>query len=212
MKKSDIIYFYIMFSKKKVPPEEQAKAWKKSIREQVRGLEHQTRHIEREENKLKLKAKQLMKQGHQDAVMPIVQELVHSKKAKSKLLKTRTQLESISRQIDLQIAQVKVCGAFSQSAEVTHMLNQVVKLPELNATMVKLQQEMQKAGMAEEAVDDAIDMVQEDDEDPELAQRIVFNEIAKAVNTEAGKQKVELQPIAQEELDENQDLVKMLAH
>ena len=144
--------------------------------------------------------------------MLLVQELVHLKKAKSKLLKTRTQLESINRLIDLQIARFKVCGAFSQSAEVTQMLNQVVKLPELNATMVKLQQKMQKAGMAEEAEDDAIDMVQEDEEDPELAQRFVFNEIAKSINQEAGKQKVELQPIAQEELDENQDLVKMLAH
>ena len=117
--------------------------------------------------------------------MLLVQELVHLKKAKSKLLKTRTQLESINRLIDLQIARFKVCGAFSQSAEVTQMLNQVVKLPELNATMVKLQQKMQKAGMAEEAEDDAIDMVQEDEEDPELAQRFVFNEIAKSINQEA---------------------------
>ena len=201
-----------MFGRKKVPPEQQAKEWKKTLKEQVRGLDRQTRHIEMEEQKLKNKVKLLMKQGHSDAVTPLVQELVQSKKAKSKILKTRTQLESIQRQIDLQLAQVKVCGAFSQSAEVTHMLNQLVKLPELNATMCKLQQEMQKAGMAEEAVDDAIDMVQEDEEDPELAVRLVFNQIANEVNAAAGKTKVELQPIQPEELEEEPELAKALAH
>ena len=146
-----------------------------------------------------------MKQGHADAITPLVQELVNSKKAKSKMIKTRTQLESVGRQIDIQLAQVKVCGAFQQSAEVTHMLNQLVKLPEIGQSMMTLQQEMQKAGMAAETLDDAIEMVQEDDEDPELAVRLVFNQIATEVNQQAGKVKVELQPIQPEELEEIED-------
>lgn len=201
-----------MFGKKKLSPTEQAKEWKKSLKEQVRGLERQTRHIEREEDKLKNKVKLLMKQGHSDAVAPLVQELVNSKKAKSKILKTKTQIESIGRQIDLQLAQVKVCGCFQQSAEVTHMLNSLVKIPELQQTMCTLQQEMTKAGMASEAIDDTVEMIQEDEEDPELAVRLVFNQIANEVNATGTKNKVELQPIEPEELEAEPEMAREFAH
>jgi charged multivesicular body protein 3 len=201
-----------MFGRKKLSPQEQAREWKKNIRDQVRGLDRQTRSIEREEEKLKTKVKTLMRQGHSDAVAPLVQELVNSRKAKSKILKTKTQLESIGRQIDLQIAQVKVCGCFQQSAEVTHMLNGLVRIPELQQTMGVLQQEMMKAGIAADAVDDTIEMVQEDEEDPELAVRIVFNQIANEVNASAGQTKVQLQPIEPEELQDEPELAASLAH
>lgn len=193
-----------MFGKKQVPPQEQAKEWKTTIKHQSRELDKQMRKIEREEEKVKLKVKNLMKQGQQDAVLPLVQELSNSKRAKSKILKTRTQLDSMVRAIDMQIAQIKVCGAFSQSAEVTHMLNQLVSLPELNATMCKLQGEMQKAGMAAEAVDETMGMLDEENEDPELAVRLVFNEIASEVNKQSSnKVFIPLQPIEPEEIEDD---------
>ncbi|EAY04434.1 SNF7 family protein [Trichomonas vaginalis G3] len=200
-----------MFGKKKVDPKEQAKAWKSDLRGQVRELNKQMRHIEMEETKIQNKVKTMMKQGHGDMVEPLVKELVQSKKAKSKILKTRTQLESIERQIDLQMAQVKVCGAFSKSAEVTHALNSLVRLPELNATMMKLQGEMQKAGMIEEQMDSTMEAVQEDDEDPELATRIAFNQIAQEINGQAGTTKVPLKQIDPEELEAEPEVAAMMA-
>lgn len=191
-----------MFGKKKLSPVEQAKEWKTNIRQQGRDLERQLRKIEREEEKLKLKVKTLMKQGNGDAVMPLVQELAYSKKAKSKIVKTRTQLDSMVRSIDIQIAEAKVCGAFTQSAEVTHLLNQLVSLPELQQSMVGLQGEMQKAGLVAEQVDEAFEMLDEEVEDPELSVRLVFNEIATEVN-KTSKTPIELQPIEPEEIEEN---------
>lgn len=191
-----------MFGKKKVDPKEQAKAWKQDLKGQVRELNKSMRHIEMEENKMKTKIKTMMKAGHGDMVEPIVKELVASKKAKSKILKTRTQIESIERQIDLQMAQAKVVGAFAKSAEVTHLLNSLVKLPELNATMMKMQAEMQKAGMIEEQMDDQMEALDEDSEDAEVAVRLAFNEIAQEVNKAAGTTKVELKHIDPEELED----------
>lgn len=197
---------------KKVDPKEKAKEWKRAVKTQSREMDKQMRHITREEEKMKAKVKLLMKQGHTDAVEPLVKELVMSKKTKSKILKTRTQLDSIIRQIDLQIAQIKVCGAFQQSTEVTHMLNSLVKLPEINATMMKLQQEMQAAGMAGEMIDESMEAIEDDVEDPELAVRLVFNEIAKEVNATAGKTKIEYQPIEPEELEDNPEIAAQFAH
>jgi charged multivesicular body protein 3 len=134
--------------------------------------------------------------------MPLVKTIVQSRRARSQLLKTTTQLGSLVRTIDLQMAEVKVTGCFKQSAEVTHMLNQMVKLPELQATVSQLGQEMAHAGMAAEMMDDAMDMVGTgtDPEDEELATRLVYNEIAKEVNKTA-RQPVALLPVDPSEVE-----------
>lgn len=203
-----------MFANKqqKLSPQDRAREWKKSIRQERRGLERSMRKIEREEEKVKLKVKNLMKQGHSDAIMPLVKEIAASKKSRSKLLKTCTQLDSMVRQIDLQIAQVKVCGTFQKSAEVTKMMNQMVRLPEMQNTMMHLQQEMEKSGLMEETIDETMDMMQDDTEaeDQELAVKLVYNEIAKETSKQTGKP-IEQIPIDQEELDENPDTVKLAA-
>ncbi|KAK8886973.1 Charged multivesicular body protein 3 [Tritrichomonas musculus] len=196
--------------KKKVPPQEQAKQWKTTIRQQRRELEHQSRRIEREEERLKLKVKNMIKQGQGQAAMPLVTELANSKKTRSKLLKTCTQLDSLTRQIDLQMAQVKVCGCFQQSAEISHMMNQMVKLPEMQATMVQLQQEMEKANLAQEMTDDAMDAIDDTDpEDQELATKLVYNSIVSEIN-KTGTKQIEPLPVDQSEIEENPDLIKML--
>ncbi|KAH0792265.1 charged multivesicular body protein 3 [Histomonas meleagridis] len=201
-----------MFGGKKLSPQERAKQWKQTIRTERRAINRQMLKIEREEEKIKQKVKLLMKQGHQDAVMPLIAEIANSKKTRSKLLKTCTQLDSMSRQIDLQMAQVKVCGTFQKSAEVTRMMNQMVKVPEMQRTMMQLQQEMEKSGLTEEMLDETMDELNGDTEaeDQELAVRLVYNEIAKDVSKTTGKP-IEQIPIDQEEIEENPDLVKMAA-
>ena len=72
--------------------------------------------------------------------------------------------------------------------------------------------EMTKAGMAAETVDDTIEMIQEDEEDPELAVRLVFNQIANEVNASGTRKKVELQPIEPEELEAEPEIAQALAH
>lgn len=191
-----------MFGKKAPPPQEQAKEWKKNIKAQRRQIERQSHKIETEEERLKLKVKTLIKQGHQDAALPIVGELVNSRKARSKMLKTCYQLDSLIRQIDLQIAQVKVCGAFKQSTEVTHMLNQMIKLPEMQHTMMQLQQEMEKSGLAGEMIDEAMEQDEEDPEDAEVAAKLIYNQIAQEVNKTSAKP-VPLIPVSQEEIEED---------
>lgn len=193
-----------MFAPKKLPPQEQAKEWKKTLRQEKRGIERQIHKIEMEEDRIKGKVKLMMKQGHTDAVMPLVKGLAESKRARSHLLKTCTQLDSLGRQIDLQVAEVKVMGCFKQSAEITHMMNMFVKLPEMQATMQRLSMEMERAGLAAEMIDDAMEEVNGnvEPEDQEAAVRMIYNSIATDVQKATGKP-IKLMPVTQEEIAEN---------
>jgi charged multivesicular body protein 3 len=187
---------------KRLPPDQQAKEWKASVRAQKRTVERQIRHIEMEENRIKAKIAPLIKQGQTDAAMPLVQSIAQSRKARSNLLKTCTQLDSLVRNIDLQLAQLKVTGCFKQSTDVMHMMNQMVRLPEIQEAAQRMNMEMQQAGLIGEMVDDAFDsaMDQESPEDQELAVRLMYNEIAGQINKTAAKP-VALLPVNQAEID-----------
>lgn len=50
--------------------------------------------------------------------------------------------------VDNEIAMVKVTGAFQKSSEIMKMTNQLVKLPQLSATMREMSMEMMKVGRA----------------------------------------------------------------
>jgi charged multivesicular body protein 3 len=191
-----------MFGKKPIPPAEQAKQWKASIRGEVRKIERQMNTIEREEGTIRQKIASLCRQGHEDAVMPLVKSVVQSRRARSQLLKTSTQLGSLIRQIDLQMAEVRVSGCFKQSTEIMHTLNQMMKLPEMQATVQQLATEMNRAGLAGEMIDDAMGEIGSgvDPEDEDLAARLVFNEIAKEVNKTA-RQPVTLLPVDPSEVE-----------
>lgn len=190
-----------MFAPKKVPPQEQAREWKKSIRQEKRVIERQIRKLETEEERVKQKVKLLIKQGNSDAAMPLVKSLAESKSARGKLLKTTLQMDSLVRQIDLQVAEVKVMGCFKQSAEITHMMNMFVKVPEMQATMQKLSAEMEKAGLAAEMIEDAMEDVNGtvEPEDEEAAVRMIYNSIAKDVQKATGKP-VQMMPVTEEEI------------
>jgi charged multivesicular body protein 3 len=191
-----------VFASRPPPPEEQAKAWKKTIRTETRKIESQIRRIQTEEDRVKQRIKTLCRQGNNDASMPLVRTIVQSRRARSQLLKTTTQLGSLVRTIDLQLAELKVTGCFKQSAEITHMLNNMVKLPDVQAMVSTLGQEMMHAGIAQEMIADGLDTIGAggDPEDEELATRLVYNEIAKEVNRTA-RTPVALLPVDPSELE-----------
>jgi charged multivesicular body protein 3 len=179
-----------MFRKKTVPPQEQAKEWKKGIRAQRRGIERQIRALETEEGRLKPSLTALMRKGDVSSAMPLLRSIAGSRKARSNLLKTCTQLDSLVRQVVLKITQMKVAGCFKQSTEITHMMNQMIRIPEMQQTMAQMAMEMERAGLAGEMLDEAMDQVgpQGEPEDEELAVRLLYNQIAEEMNARAPNQ------------------------
>eukprot|EP00128_Syssomonas_multiformis_P001412 Colp12_sorted_trinity150504_noHs@29865 len=145
-----------LFGKSKTP-QEQVREWKTKLRSEERALERQILSIDREEKKLQVSIKQAAKKGDQDVCKILAKELVHSRKAKSKLYTSKAQINSVSLQMQNQLATAKISGAIAKSTEVMKAMNKLVKVPEIAAAMQELSKEMMKAGIIEEMVEDALD-------------------------------------------------------
>lgn len=159
-----------LFSKK---PEEVAKEWIRNLRREQRQVELQINKIQREQNKVKVAMKQAAKKDDTASLRILARELVHSKKAVSRLYAAKAKMNSVSMELQHQIAQMKMVGAMQKSTEVMHNMNELVRIPEVNRTMRELSREMERAGMMDEMVNDTIDDVLNDDiSDSELEDEV----------------------------------------
>lgn len=62
-------------------------------------------------------------------------------------------------------ATLKISGTLQKSTEILKLSNSLIKLPELNRTMVAMSAEMSKAGIMSEMMDDTLDTALDEDED-----------------------------------------------
>lgn len=152
------------FGKKKTP-DEQAKEWKKKLKSEIRGLDRQIRHIEREEAKVKTKIKQLAKKGEIGAVKILAKEIVTTRKTKDRMHTAKAQMNSVSMQLTTTSAMGKMTEVMGRSTQVLSAMNTLMNVPEVSATMRTMAMEMEKAGVMEEMVDDAMAMTEDYDLD-----------------------------------------------
>jgi charged multivesicular body protein 3 len=167
-------------------PKEQLREWTRGIKKEMRGIDRQMRAIEREEAKLKREIKAAAKRGQNGAIKSMAKELVRSKKAKERMTTSKAQLNSVCLQLSQQNAMVKVAGAFAKSTEVMTTMASLLKAPEVAATMRKMAMEMEKAGVIEEMMDDAIEATEDADLDDEAdaeVEAVMFELTAGAFGT-----------------------------
>lgn len=194
----------------KKTPEELAKEWKKGLKSEVRNMDRSIRKIEMEEVKVKNNIKMMVKKGQEDNAKIVARELIKTRKAKERLIKTKAQMNSVILQLDQQVQQLRVMGALQKSADVMTCMNQLMKLPDLQATIRNMSKEMEKAGLIEEMVDDMMDDVFEDEDveeaaDEEVSQ--VLNEVLENVkSTKVGSSKLPQKQVEEEEEEDESEL------
>jgi hypothetical protein len=100
------------------------------------------------------------------------------------------------------VAELRVAGVFKESADISHALNQLVRLPELQETVHRLAREMDEGGIKIDMLGEATDETGSgvDPEDEDLAVRLVYNEIAREANRN-GRQPVALLPVDPSEVE-----------
>lgn len=69
------------------------------------------------------------------------------------------------------LATIKVSGSLAKSTEVMVAMQNLVKLPEIAATMREMSQEMTKAGILEEMIEETMESMEDSDEIEEEAQK-----------------------------------------
>ncbi|ESL09389.1 SNF7-like protein [Trypanosoma rangeli SC58] len=154
-----------MFGKlfKSVDPQEQAKLWRRNLNSEMRKIDTQIRKIQREEMKVKQEAKAAARKGDPVAVRILAKEIIRSRHAVKRLYVARTQMNSVSMQLQQQASRIKLAGSIKKSTAIMAEMNRLVHVQEVQATMREMSREMMKAGLIEEAINDTVDNAIDED-------------------------------------------------
>lgn len=145
-------------------PEEKVRDWQRKLRQEERSLEREVLHLDRAAQKSRMDLKQLAKKGDVKSARILARELVRANKQRDRLISSQARVKSVQMQLQHQLSMVKVTGAFQKSSEIMKTTNQLVKLPQLSATMREMSMEMMKSGILEEMMDETMDAVNDDEE------------------------------------------------
>ena len=156
---------YIMGLFGKSPdPKEQVSEWTKKLRKESNQIDRQINGIRREEAKVTKSLKDAAKKGDKDVCKVLAKEVVHARKTVNKLYAAKANINSISMQMKGQLATLKVAGSLQKSTEVMKTMQQLVRLPEIQKTMMEMSKEMMKAGIIEEMLEDTMESITDTDD------------------------------------------------
>ncbi|XP_010178300.1 PREDICTED: charged multivesicular body protein 3 [Mesitornis unicolor] len=165
--------------------------WSLKIRKEMRVIDRQIRDIQREEEKVKRSIKDAAKKGQKDVCVILAKELIRSRRAVSKLYASKAHMNSVLMGMKNQLAVLRVAGSLQKSTEVMKAMQNLVKIPEIQATMRELSKEMMKAGIIEEMLEDTFEGLEDQEEMEEEAEmeidKILFEITAGALGKAPSK-------------------------
>ena len=133
------------------------KKWRRELRKEQRAMDREISKLEQMERKSRDECRKYGKEGRQDACKIVAREIVRTRAARNRMLMAKAQINSVNMQLQTQAAMVRAAGCMKKSTEVMRRMNKLVKLPELQKTMMEMQREMERSGLIEEVVGDALD-------------------------------------------------------
>ncbi|XP_037603058.1 charged multivesicular body protein 3 [Sebastes umbrosus] len=173
------------------PPKDLVNEWTHKIRKEMRAIDRQIRDIKKEEDKVKRSIKDAAKRGEKEVCVILAKEMIHSKRAISKLYASKAHMNSVLLSMKNQLAVLRVAGALQKSTEVMKAMQNLVKIPEIQATMRDLSKEMMKAGIIEEMLEDTFESMEDGEEMEEEAEaevdKILFEITAGALGKAPSK-------------------------
>ncbi|KAL9052856.1 MAG: hypothetical protein Q9162_005155 [Coniocarpon cinnabarinum] len=149
----------------KPTPEEQKRKCSSLIRSNTRKLDRDIQQLRLTDNKTKNLILQANKRGQRDPARQkqaaqetriFAKELVRIRKQNARLQTSKAQLESVGMQVNEAFSVRKIEGSLKASTGIMKDVNTLVKLPEIAGTMRELSQELMKAGIIEEMVDETL--------------------------------------------------------
>uniref|UniRef100_A0A3Q1J9Q6 Charged multivesicular body protein 3 n=2 Tax=Anabas testudineus TaxID=64144 RepID=A0A3Q1J9Q6_ANATE len=155
------------------PPKDLINEWSQKIRKEMRVIDRQIRDIQREQEKVKRSIKDAAKKGQKDVCVILAKEMIQSKRAITKLYASKAQMNSVLLSMKNQLAVLRVAGSLQKSTEVMKAMQNLIKVPEIQATMRDLSKEMMKAGIIEEMLEDTFESMEDGEEMEEAAEEEV---------------------------------------
>lgn len=158
-------------------PKEQVNEWCHKIRKEGYQLERQIRSIQREEEKVKKALKEAAKKGDKDVCVILAKEILNARKHITKIHTSKAHLNSIQLQMKNQLSLLRVSGSIQKSTEVMQVMQRLVNVPEIAATMREMSKEMMRAGIMEEMIEETMESIEP--EDPEDMEEQAQDEVNK---------------------------------
>lgn len=138
-------------------PKELVRKWQSDIRREQRQIDKAIRDNDRLEKTAQKQIKEAAKRSDMTTAKLLAKELVHTRKATTRLYTNKAHMMNMSAQLTEQLGIAKVAGTLNKSTVVMKEVNNLMRVPELSATMQQMSKEMMKAGMIDEMMGDAID-------------------------------------------------------
>jgi charged multivesicular body protein 3 len=173
-------YDFIFGKSVVISPEENVKKWQDALQKEKRNITRQIRTIQREQVKIQREITALSKKGDRENAKTLVKELIRSRKQVDRMHTSIAQINSVSMQLRQNLATYKMVGAMKRSTDIMKALNDIVKVPELQMTMMTMAKEMEKAGLIDEIVGEALGDEEElseeaDEEVTKILDELVLN-------------------------------------
>ena len=171
------------------------------IRSNVRKLDRDIANLKNAESKTKQYILAANKRGQRNPsqaksaayeTRTFARELIRIRKQSARLATSKAQLQSVQMQVQEAFGVRKIEGSIKTSTGIMKDVNTLVRLPELTGTMRELSQELVKAGIIQEMVEDTLpdsELMEGEDEEAETEVDKVLGEIlqGKLGKVEAGK-------------------------
>ncbi|GMK58701.1 hypothetical protein CspeluHIS016_0601430 [Cutaneotrichosporon spelunceum] len=190
-------------------PEERVREWRRKLRQNQREVDREIANLDRATLKSRGELKTLAKKNDVKSARILAKEIVRANKQRDRLHSTKARINSVDMQLQHQLAMVKVTGAFQKSTEIMKATNQLVKLPQLSATMREMSMEMMKSGIMEEMMEETMEGLDDEDIEEEADEEVekVLFELTDGKLGQAGRVGVELP--AEEEVENEAEMERM---
>mmetsp|Transcript_13485 Transcript_13485/g.16916 ORF Transcript_13485/g.16916 Transcript_13485/m.16916 type:complete len:193 (-) Transcript_13485:436-1014(-) len=138
----------------------------------MRSMDREIRNIQAAEKKSEAECQKLAKQGRIDACKIIAKEIYRTRATINRMYQNKAQMNSISMQLTTQASLVRAAGSMKRSSDVMAAMNKLVNVPQLQKTMIEMQREMQRAGLIDDMVNDAMESLDGDEIEEESENQI----------------------------------------
>ena len=194
-------------------PADRVKQWTNSIKHEVRTLDRELAASARNEAKLVTDIKIAAKKKDVTTAKILAKGLVKHRNMRDKLQLAKVNMNSIVLEMKQQLAVIKVTGVMQKSAQVMKCMSQIVKVSEVSEVMKRLSEEMMKAGIVSEMMDDAFEDQQvEIDAEEEVDKVLVEITLGQFGGVGMVGQKVAAQAeVVEENKEDEEDLKAMQA-
>jgi charged multivesicular body protein 3 len=143
-----------------------AKEWQWELKSEVKNMDKEMKKIKQEELKLQKEVQAQAAQNNVTTVQTLTRQIVRSRKAVSRLEKTKANLHAVNLQITSSIATMSTTASIRVSGDVLAKMNKIAKTEGVSESMEAMRREMARCADAEDAVEDAL---RDSDEEEEAA-------------------------------------------